>query len=1510
MKALKLIPLFLVLSVQLFSQGLYDLRGDWNHNGNGHKTKLVVSEQNGNKFTGTMHGNPLINGEINGNTVTFTRNISQRQDYTGTITTEKDGTVRMSGTFTQLGTNTVYKWNSEKIEKTAQPTPSPATGSTDNLRGEWNNDGNAYKTKLVVSEQLIDHGIFQIHLLPEWKYDENATDKDLLTFKHYINGKINYNVRIKQQPVVCLSSKDFNNQMLEIFQFQNKKGDQIDEFKPKSEYTLLGHSNCHMMTYIDKKTDHRGFILNAHVDGKRYSFYIFDYVNKKKELRKEVIDFIAGISLIDTPQPFIAKNQNTSKPKGIDKVISFLDDVLNVLEILTETDSNEQVTTNKNRTEKNKTSETKDTPGKENQQNNNKTATVTPSNKPEAAKPSFNFNAMANIPPSKPVPFLDIITISKTEWDGAVSAAMEGMRLVYGPMEESENKQFEKSWAPLRQTPFEEAVDYLNKFNPLLGEFLTYRTTITQTSNLLEEAVQNAAYAAEYDDPELSFSYLDLASKYQTLLISRQKRLQQITDEIIALGNPPDGAQMMAERQRRYKQEKDYLKNLIKNDSEIGENIGSQEDNVFNLEGCWAGYTNTFWDQNLGQGYIHLPSYFYIFKVRIDAIDRYYSIALCDDCGGANNHKTKLYCINYISDSEIREKYKSDNYILEGNNPKNINYGKEIYVAKKFSFPNIPDFPETSNVRYQILIDAAEKHFDSGNAENLRTSYLNPAFWSKEFAPAFFNTAALWTKENKWQKYVTPYDGIFWNIPPLLLEDFSNDMASGSGGEIAQNTTKPNDSSKPNPTENENITDKSNFGGNNLHIIDDKNPEDRRKIDAEAIEFHNTNLAIIQKNMIRDQEELTKEKDPNRIKDYEMRILGAQANIQAEKDRIATIQTGVVVFNRSPWDDYAKSNFIQNIAKDQQKMENISRGIRKAYEMADKLPDEEARKVRNIINEKYNGKIMAEMDEKAAYAIIEEANSVGKKYYQGKIDAAKADKKVADEESEWAESCLWTAEMVKGTADKSMTVLSLFGGKYVNTTYQGITGYIEGGPKEAFLRVSGSYNSITSVAVDGFRGFENAVNQGGDFVDGALGAGWEVTKGIIISKAMSYGASKLSSAYNRPNGDLPNVDGPDGREQTTANKPIVGQKNVGRVIKPDFNRPLTTQEIAAHRAQIADGRNKVDSYKKTYSKLETARKSKAPPSEIKKILIELDDRSAKIHSSPQAKMMMKTMQKHPKNLDLIKRYSNSMDRIHTKVEKRYQAEMSNKGWAHEELTSIRNRPDPADLQRAREMQARGETVSPEALLGSKTVNMDYDAGRKPALDSYGKPVPPSKNGKPVPVEAWHAEAQAAWEKAYVAETGQSPTKSWENITHGKMGDAYADLNVLQKNGILQANKQWAGQTADVSYYKAEHLRGSPEFQRAEKYVEIARGTSKDCRTKMMPLFNQKKPKAGTPSHEAWQKHKNYWEKVNGVLNEMGSGKKDPMIADREIRQISGGKSVLEVTFDMRNFMESLLLLGN
>jgi hypothetical protein len=58
-----------------------NMLGEWDHVGNGQRAKLIVNKQQGNAFSGVMYGDPLINGIVDGNKVTFTRDIPQRQDY-------------------------------------------------------------------------------------------------------------------------------------------------------------------------------------------------------------------------------------------------------------------------------------------------------------------------------------------------------------------------------------------------------------------------------------------------------------------------------------------------------------------------------------------------------------------------------------------------------------------------------------------------------------------------------------------------------------------------------------------------------------------------------------------------------------------------------------------------------------------------------------------------------------------------------------------------------------------------------------------------------------------------------------------------------------------------------------------------------------------------------------------------------------------------------------------------------------------------------------------------------------------------------------------------------------------------------------------------------------------------------------------------------------------------------------------------------------------------------------
>ena len=1251
---------------------------------------------------------------------------------------------------------------------------------------------------------------FEYHLPPDWAFSEEGTNKDFLTFTYEPGGRREYVVRIRLKSTLVPGKfflKAYHESLTEI---QKDKKDYVDHVEQPSEYYTLGQENCWLLSYVAPAFDHRGFILTPVVDKKMYQVYVFDKIDKKKELREEAIEFLAGLWIA-------GKDKDKSKllhagRTGSRRTTDTSSDAMAELEVEGET-----------------------------------------------------------IPPAKPIPFLDIREITQAQWDGAVSAAMEGMRLVYGPLSDTEEESFLKSWAPLRQTPFSEAVDYLNKFNPLLGEFLVYRSAVTQTGQLLEEAVMNAGYAAEFDDPQGVLAYRDLASRYRTLLVSRQKRLMQVVNELIALGDPPDGLALMAERQVRYRKEKDYLQSLLQQHS---------------TEGCWVGMRYDASMKDAGLGDVYTPDYIYVYQV--DSL--LYSLTLCINCniqaeveGNWQNVGEANVSTGPAASFIRRELVNSDNIKREGGN------GRILTRYRKLDYPEISLFEEISEQRYDELIEKESK-----TNWKMWLQQLNREQQKNRLAEAFFRIAVTWSEDERWEEYDHDPKSLF--LPAEMLLAFHAEM---QGAAPAPVSTRATQEEKPADVE----------GANPLHPEEDKSAAERKKLDEETIQFHRINMAVIEKNLVKDREELAREKDPQRREALQLHILGAQADLQAERDRIATIETGEIVHNRSPWDEYARSSFIQHIADNQRRLENMSRSIRKAYDMADKLPDKEAEQVRNIINTRYRGEMVSDMDEAKVQSIVAEASEVARGYYRTMMEEETVAGRKQLNKAEWADVGLQTAEVVKTAADYSMTGLSLFGGQYVNNVYQGVTGYIEGGPRGAFLNVAGAYNTATGIAVDGFKGFEEAVNQGGGISEGLQGAAWEAAKGLIRDKAIAFGAGKISTALARPRGELATLDGPNapkaaqGDAATTARKKAVAAKDID-----EFNRPLTTEEMAVYREQVSDGRNRVATYQESFEKLEQARRAGAPMSEIKKMLTDLDDCSAGIHSSPQAKMIMKGLQRDPANLEMIKRYSNSMDRVHQKVENRFQDEMAAAGWSREELEPIRNRPDPAELQRARDKQARGETVEAEDLLGTKTVNMDYDAGIKVKTGADGRPLPPMKNGEPTSVVAWHAEAQEAWNRAYRAETGQSPTHSWENITHAKLGDAYRDLSVLQRNGILHANKAWAGQTADVTYFKATHLRGEAEFQRVEKYVEIARGTAKDYRTKMNPLLESRKPQGGTASHDAWQKHKEYWDKVYSVMDRMGNGRTDPLSADREIRELTGGKSLMEVTFDLRNFMESLMIL--
>lgn len=63
--------------------------------------------------------------------------------------------------------------------------------------------------------------------------------------------------------------------------------------------------------------------------------------------------------------------------------------------------------------------------------------------------------------------------------------------------------------------------------------------------------------------------------------------------------------------------------------------------------------------------------------------------------------------------------------------------------------------------------------------------------------------------------------------------------------------------------------------------------------------------------------------------------------------------------------------------------------------------------------------------------------------------------------------------------------------------------------------------------------------------------------------------------------------------------------------------------------------------------------------------------------------------------------------------------------------------------------------------------------------------------------------------------------------------------------------------------------------------------------------------AGGPNGPALKKANDHWRKVFGVLDKFGKGDLDPLSASRQIRELSGGKSITEVLDDMTTLMETV-----
>ncbi len=192
---------------------------------------------------------------------------------------------------------------------------------------------------------------------------------------------------------------------------------------------------------------------------------------------------------------------------------------------------------------------------------NNAIAAGNPASPSEKEKQVPNQEAaeskIANIPPPSlaigKINFesdIDFANMTSAQYTGAVSMAMEGMRLVYGEMADSEEVRFEKTWLPLFKYPCKEVVEYLNNVNPLISKFLAIREVMASEMEAYNAASMEVTASMAEDDLDQVAATMQEIEITVANLNTLQLQMQEIVDAISSLGNPPDPDALAEKRQK------------------------------------------------------------------------------------------------------------------------------------------------------------------------------------------------------------------------------------------------------------------------------------------------------------------------------------------------------------------------------------------------------------------------------------------------------------------------------------------------------------------------------------------------------------------------------------------------------------------------------------------------------------------------------------------------------------------------------------------------------------------------------------------------------------------------------------------------------------------------------------------------------------------------------------------------------------------------------------------------
>lgn len=1068
----------------------------------------------------------------------------------------------------------------------------------------------------------------------------------------------------------------------------------------------------------------------------------------------------------------------------------------------------------------------------------------------EATKPVALPEAVV---PAVPEPLPDIDKVSSIEYKAAVSYAFECMRILYGDMTEKEAKQFMEEWAPIFTHPTQKIIDYLNKLNPLLSQFIVAHESYMRAYSNVNLLMFDMREAVAWDDKESYDQSMFQIQLYASTMKSLSAAMTEISNKIQALGDLPNPFEEQIENRKRYNRVvKNEAKEIYLGETWMGTNI-SKEHAAEGLEP------------------LKEPLFRYLFKAKVDGKDYYYVIQLEES--------------NDLTLEELQDPIKS----LDNIRVKQIDYNTK---DKRPNFTSDGDFrtyyPKppvmqitTLTINYLKLREMSsltqEEKKNPGHYSD-KTDYHDAVchFGNRVLRAGFyFKTAIEWSYQDKWNQYTFLPNGM---IPKDCIEDFEADVRKTVLSEMktkekkdakakkeAKARAEAEEQEKPAeiPMTQEQVR---------MRQIQDSIAFEK-KSRQESIETRRELIADIERQIRREEEYLSKaheklrsattpmERDnANReIQDINYRLMHYKSNIQSERDNIRTLETGEYHHTRTVFDEYSMNKIIHDAKIEASRYTATAKAADIIDRQINLLPESQREEARN-----YASKIL---DEQGALAkgdidkVKKLSESINNRLlaHELKVQAEAEDAAAwADLKEAGANAVIMASGAVTaGIASSSLTAAygaeaaaTIWGTKAVGMIYGGVTGYIAGGPKKAVSSIAGAFSTTTGLIASFVEGYTDDKVQGKSTKDKLLNGTFQAGVDFVLGKSMEFAGNKFVSTAS-----------------AFSNK-----------FKAKFTVPNKRNlDILRTQKQRLEAKDAVDAFKNLnndyVSMLASGNASQAQLDATKK---QIKQMSAALNSDYHAKWYMK----YKADPALRAHFDNNLQENYREMIPKMTASLQKSGY------------DMSDIQFK---QFRNSSSS-----GSSSMDLDLGA----VSISKGDEPEFLKNGVKVEPAEFMKDAQQTMNTIWREQHGINAKFSEMNLTTSAHPEAYKAKELLSKDvNFAELDPSAIADIGRVLNVKVTNISNNPMMTKTTQLQAKAREANKEIKNMLLPkLQSDLKLNAGDKAKTRMIENDiKYWTEMGNKLEEIGTKASDPYVImklNNEIQKFSGGKDATLVVNDL------------